>query len=61
MDNVIFSPSGNVSIQISEDRMSAWMTIHKSGKVLDENEILELIKTTGICYGQEDAFAWMAE
>lgn len=61
MDNVIYSPSGSVSIQISEDKMSAWMTIHKTGKIIDENEVLELIKNVGICYGQDEALAWMAE
>lgn len=61
MDNVIYSNKGSVSIQISEDKMSAWMTIHKTGKLIDENEVLDLIKTVGICYGQEEALNWVFE
>ncbi len=61
MDNVIYSPSGNISIRINEDKMSAWMYIHKSNAVLDEKEILDLIGDAGICYGLEDAIEWMSE
>ena len=61
MENIIYSPSGNVSIRINEDKMSAWMYIHKSDRVIDEKEILNLIDDSGICHGFEEALDWMAE
>lgn len=61
MENIIYSPSGNVSIRINEDKMSAWMYIHKSDKIIDEKEILNLIDDSGICHGFEEALDWMAE
>ncbi len=61
MDNIIYSPSGAVSLHISEDKMSAWISVQKSGKIIDEQEILDLIEQNGICYGFEEALAWMAD
>jgi uncharacterized protein (DUF342 family) len=61
MENIIYSPSGNVSIRINDDKMSAWMYIHKSDKIIDEKEILNLIDDSGICHGFEEALEWMAE
>ncbi len=61
MENIIYSPSGNVSIRINEDKMSAWMYIHRSDKIINEREILNLIDDAGICNGFEDAIQWMSE
>jgi uncharacterized protein (DUF342 family) len=60
MENIIYSPSGNVSIRINGDKMSAWMYIHKSDTIIDEKEILGLIQDAGICYGFEEALEWMS-
>ncbi|MFB3844132.1 MAG: FapA family protein [Candidatus Cloacimonadaceae bacterium] len=60
MENIIYSQSGNVSLRINPDKMSAWLYIHNSGKFIDEKEILDLIKGAGICYGFEEALEWMA-
>jgi hypothetical protein len=61
MDNIMYSPSGLVSLQISNDKMSAWMVIKKADKLVGEQEILDLIDQAGICYGFEDALDWIAE
>jgi len=61
MDSIIYSPSGAISLHISEDKMSAWISVQKSDRIVDEQEILDLIDHSGICYGLEDALAWMAE
>jgi len=61
MENTIFSPSGNISIRINEDKMSAWMYVHKSDNIIDEQEILDLIKESGITDGFDEAIEWMAE
>lgn len=61
MENTIYSPSGNISIRINDDRMSAWMYVHKSDKIIDEQEILDLILEAGITNGFEEAIRWMAE
>jgi uncharacterized protein (DUF342 family) len=60
MENIIYSPSGRVSIRINDDKMSAWMYIHKSIEMIDENEILEIIKDAGICNGFDEAQEWMS-
>lgn len=61
MDNIIYSPSGIVSLQISEDKMSAWIVINRSEKIVNEQEIMDLIDSAGICYGFDEALAWIAE
>jgi len=61
MENIIYSPSGSISIRINEDKMSAWMYIHKTGKIIDELEILSLIQDAGIRNGFDEALEWMAE
>lgn len=61
MENIIYSPSGIISIRINEDKMSAWMYVHKSDKIIDEQEILDLIMESGITNGFEEAIEWMAK
>lgn len=61
MENIIYSPSGSISIRINEDKMSAWMYIHKTGNIIDELEILSLIQDAGIRNGFDEALEWMAE
>lgn len=61
MENIIYSPSKNISIRINEDKMSAWMYIHKSDKIIDEKEILDLIDNSGIINGFDEALEWMSE
>ncbi|MFO7660084.1 MAG: FapA family protein, partial [Candidatus Cloacimonadaceae bacterium] len=61
MENTIYSPSGNISLRINDDKMSAWMYVHKSDKIIDEREILDLILEAGITNGFEEAIQWMAE
>jgi uncharacterized protein (DUF342 family) len=61
MDNVLYSKSGNVCLKIDDDKLSAWITLSESGQMIDEQEILDLIEEAGICYGFENALAWMAD
>jgi len=61
MDNLIYSKSGNIALRIDDDKLSAWVTIKNSGELIDEQEILDLIADAGICYGFENALAWMAD
>ncbi len=61
MENIIYSPSKSISIRINEDKMSAWMYIHKSDKIIDEKEIINLIDNSGIVNGFEEALEWMSE
>ncbi len=39
----------------------AWMTIQKTGRLIDEAEILNLLDEVGIKYGIDDAIRWMQE
>ena len=45
-------------MEISEDKLSAWLTIKKTGRLIDEQEILELIDAAGIKYGFEGALRY---
>ena len=55
MSKILTSKSGRVTLEISDDGMSAWMTIHRSTKLINEMEILDLIDESGIQYGFEQA------
>ncbi|MDZ4120946.1 MAG: flagellar assembly protein A, partial [Candidatus Cloacimonadaceae bacterium] len=55
MSKIFTSSTGRVKIEVSEDAMTAMMTISRSGSLIDEREILELIDRAGIKYGLEAA------
>ncbi len=55
------SKSGRVLIEVADDAMSAWMTIQQTGKLIDEQEILDLIDEIGIKYGIEEALKKMSQ
>ena len=59
MNDTFTNPSGNLSLRISEDKLSAWLTIHKSGKLINERDILDLLDKAGIKYGFEDALRYI--
>ncbi|HNZ07726.1 MAG TPA: FapA family protein [Candidatus Cloacimonadota bacterium] len=59
MTDTYTNPSGNLSLRISEDKLSAWLTVHTSGKLINERDILDLIDRAGIKYGFEDALRYI--
>ncbi len=61
MSNILISKSGLVTLQISEDKLSAWLEIKKHAQLLDEQEILDLIEESRIRYGFEEALHWMVK
>lgn len=61
MNNTIRNKNGNVILEIKEDGLSAWLTIKKTGKMIDENDILNLMEEAGIKYGYEDALKWLQD
>jgi uncharacterized protein (DUF342 family) len=59
MSNILSNDRGNLSLELKEDRLSAWLTIKDSGILVDEHEILELIERAGIKTGFEEALKYM--
>lgn len=58
MNDTFTNKQGNLILEISEDRLSAWLTIKKTGRLIDEQEILDLIDAAGIKYGFEGALRY---
>jgi len=55
MNSMLTSKSGSASLQISDDKMTAWLILHKTGRLIDEAEILGLMDEAGIRFGFEEA------
>lgn len=55
MSKTFTNKQGNLSLEIRDEGMSAWLTIHPTGKLIDESEILELLDQASIKAGFEDA------
>ena len=58
MNNTFTNKQANLILEISEDKLSAWLTIKKTGRLINEQEILELIDAAGIKYGFEGALRY---
>jgi uncharacterized protein (DUF342 family) len=58
MNNTFTNKQANLILEISEDRLSAWLTIKKTGRLIDEQEILDLIDAAGIKYGFDGALRY---
>ncbi len=50
-----------ISIEISEDKYSAFMTIKKTNEPIKENDVLKLIEESGIVYGFENANSFVEQ
>lgn len=61
MNKILVGKSGNVSLELRQDSSSAWLTIKRSGKLVDEKEILDLIEEAGIKSGFEEALQMIRE
>ncbi|MBM4403986.1 MAG: DUF342 domain-containing protein [Candidatus Cloacimonetes bacterium] len=59
MDKTYTSRNGNIVLEVRSDLLSAWMTIRKSGGLIDENEISDMFDSAGITYGFDEAIQWM--
>jgi uncharacterized protein (DUF342 family) len=58
MNNTFTNKQGNLILEISEDKLSAWLIIKKTGRLINEQEILELIDAAGIKYGFDGALRY---
>lgn len=58
MNDTFTNKQGNLILEISEDKLSAWLIIKKTGRLIDEQEILDLIDEAGIKYGFEGALRY---
>lgn len=59
MSNILTNPAGNISLELKDDRLSAWLTIARTGQLASEREILELIDKAGIKNGFDEAARYM--
>lgn len=51
----IISEQENMELQISADKNEAWMTIFDDKAIVDENDVIEFLNTSGIRFGFENA------
>lgn len=61
MNKVITNKAGNLVLELKQDTMSAWLTIKRSGRLIDEADILSLIDEAGIKTGFEEAIKYIRE
>ncbi|MCK9557540.1 MAG: FapA family protein [Candidatus Cloacimonetes bacterium] len=61
MNKILTGKSGNVILELRQDSSSAWLTIKRSGRLVDEKEILDLIDEAGIKSGFEEAMQLIRE
>lgn len=59
MSKFLTNRAGNIRLELRDDRLSAWLTIHRSGRLTDERDILDLIDEAGIKTGFEEAAKYM--
>ena len=55
MNKTFSNQAGNLILELRRDTMSAWLTIKKSNKLINENDILALIESAGIKTGFDEA------
>lgn len=55
------NPEQNITLRISEDGFSAYLTIKDTDGMIDEKEITKLLHTTGIKYGVEEAVEYNSQ
>ncbi len=61
LDKIYTNSDGSVVLVVKADMMSAWLTIKQTGRLIDENEIIQLIESAGIRNGFDEALRWMEE
>ena len=55
MDKTYTNKEGNLILEIRDEPLSAWLTIKKTGKLIDEYAIIALLEEAGIKSGFEEA------
>lgn len=55
MSKIFTNKQGTLSLELADDHLAAWLTIHRSGKLIDEHDILDLIDSAGISHGFDEA------
>lgn len=61
MNKTFSNKAGNLILELRQDTMSAWLTIKRSGKIIDETDIMSLIDEAGIRTGFEEAQNYIRE
>lgn len=61
MNKIITNKAGNLSLELRQESMSAWLTVKQTGKLIDEHDILALIEEAGIKTGFNEALAYIRE
>lgn len=56
-----FNENQNILLEIAEDEYAAYLTIIDNNDFIDETEVLDLIKKSGIVFGIEEAKEFIAE
>lgn len=59
MSKTLTNRAGTLRLELRDDRLSAWLTIRSSGRLTDEQDILDLIEEAGIKTGFEEAARYM--
>ncbi len=61
MSKIFVSKCGNLSLELRKETASAWLTIKRSGKLINERDILALIDEAGIKSGFDEALEYIRE
>lgn len=61
MSDIYTNPAGNLILEVRDDKLSAWLTIRKTGKLTDERDILDLLEKAGIKAGFDEALRYIRE
>ncbi|MDD3632808.1 MAG: FapA family protein [Candidatus Cloacimonadaceae bacterium] len=59
MSKILTNPGGNIILELKDDRLSAWLTIKRENRLIDEKDILDLVEQAGIKNGFEEAQRYM--
>ncbi len=61
MNKIFTNKHGNILLELRQESSSAWLTIKRSGRLVNEKDILDLIDEAGIKSGFEEALQLIRE
>ena len=61
MNKTFTNKSGNVLLELRQESSSAWLTIKRSGRLVNEKDILDLIEEAGLKSGFDEALQLIRE
>lgn len=61
MNKILKNKSGNLILELRKESASAWLTVKRSDRLVDEQDILDLIDEAGIKAGFNEAIQMMRE